>query len=191
MPQIGYGTFNIHEVQQVYDAIAMGYRLIDTASMYKNAETVGQAIKKAIADGVVTRDELFVVTKIWGDEKRDVEGALQKQLDLMQLEYVDLYLIHWPVAFKTDENGKNIRDKIPLYKTWAEMEKLVDIGKTKHIGVSNFNVQLINDLLTYCKIIPAVNEVELHPYLPQIELVRFLKEEGIIPIAYCPLARAG
>ena len=109
----------------------------------------------------------------------------------MKLEYLDLYLIHWPVAFKYDESGKAVHAKIPNYKTWKDMEDLVAKGYTKSIGVSNFNVQTLLDLLAYWEIKPVWNQIELHPYLVQDKLVEFMKKNDIIPVAFCPLIRAG
>ena len=116
-----------------------------------------------------------------------MEGAIKKSLARLKLDYVDLYLMHWSLATKKNAEGNEVIDKIPIYKTWGEMEKLVERGLTKSIGVSNFNVQSILDMLTYAKIEPACNQIELHPYLVQDGLVKFLQKNNILPVAYCPL----
>eukprot|EP00343_Euplotes_focardii_P004048 CAMPEP_0205812034 /NCGR_PEP_ID=MMETSP0205-20121125/16364_1 /ASSEMBLY_ACC=CAM_ASM_000278 /TAXON_ID=36767 /ORGANISM="Euplotes focardii, Strain TN1" /LENGTH=204 /DNA_ID=CAMNT_0053092061 /DNA_START=232 /DNA_END=843 /DNA_ORIENTATION=+ len=119
----------------------------------------------------------------------DVEGALSEAVEKMGLEYIDVYMIHFPVAFeKIDGNVQQV--KIPIHKVWEQMEQMVEKGLTKHIGVSNFNVQSLLDMFTYAKIMPECNEIELHPYLTQDAMVRFCKKYNIMPIGYCPLARS-
>lgn len=139
----------------------------------------------------IKREDLFVTTKLWGSEKEDVEGALKKCLERLQLDYVDLYLVHWPIAYKKIGEDEYEFFKISNQQTWQDMESLVEKGLTKSIGVSNFNVQSLIDMLTYCKIKPVCNQIELHPYLVQDGLVKFLKRNDIIPVAFCPLIRAG
>lgn len=172
MPLIGLGTYSLDDVQNMANAISeIGYRFIDTGSFYKNEEIVGQAIKVAIETGKVTREELFVVTKVWIDETEDVDAAIKRSLTKLGLDYVDLYLVHWPIAVKTVEEAsegkeaKYERINIPMYKVWEQMEATIASGQAKSIGVSNFGVQLIWDLLSYAKIQPAVNEIEIHPLL--------------------------
>ena len=139
---------------------------------------------------------MFITTKIWGDQKHDVEGALNESLRKLKIDYVDLYLSHFPVAYKkvkvegSDEEKFELA-KIPNYKTWQDLESCVKKGLTKHIGTSNYNVQSLQDLMSYAEIMPVVNEVELHPYLTQESLVKFCKKYDILPLGYCPLARAG
>jgi len=145
MPMIGLGTDGIADPEIIYKAIVdVGYRLIDTASRYKNEEPVGKGINWAIEAKVVKREELFVVTKVWIDEVEDVEGACRRSLARLGLEYVDLYLLHWPIAVReVNEADGSIRYekiKIPIHKIWPQLEALVGKGLTKSIGVSNFNV---------------------------------------------------
>ena len=116
---------------------------------YNNEEAIGNALVKVFNNTSITRDDLFITTKLWGDEKEDVEGAVKKSLAKLQIDYLDLYLVHWPVAFKVDENGKPVPVKIPNHKTWKDMEDILQKGYTKSIGVSNFNVQSLIDLFAY------------------------------------------
>ena len=188
IPNIGIGTSSMNNVEEVlYQAIKDGVRLIDTASMYKNEIEVGKAINKAIEDGLVKREDLFVVTKFWINEKEDPEKALKASLERLNLKYVDLYLDHWP-------SGKcyNDPDKFKLVclkDYWPKVEKLVEDGLTKNIGVSNYNVQNLLIVLSIAKIKLFVNEVEFHPYLYQKDLLEFCKLENIKILAYNPLVK--
>lgn len=192
MPKIGLGTYGMDTVDEYFTAIVeVGYRHIDTASMYKNEHLIGEALERVFTETDIKREDLFIVTKLWGNQKKNVEGALKQSLERLRLDYVDLYLVHWPVAYEEDSEGKPVPAKIPNHKTWADMEKLVHSGLTKSIGVSNFNVQSLMDLLAYCEIKPVCNQIELHPYLVQEDLVKYLKDNEIIPVAFCPMIRAG
>lgn len=192
MPKVGLGTYGMDKVDEYYTAIVdIGYRHIDTAHMYKNEEVIGEALQKVFTNTSIKREDMFIVTKLWGDQKRDVEGALKQSLEKLKLDYVDLYLVHWPIAYEENEDGKAIPVKIPNHKTWADMEALVKAGLTKSIGVSNFNVQSLMDMMAYCEIKPVCNQIELHPYLVQEDLVQYMKDNEIIPVAFCPLIRAG
>ncbi|CAI2377282.1 unnamed protein product [Moneuplotes crassus] len=192
IPKVGLGTFDMKSVDEVYTAIVeCGYRHIDTANYYFNEDIIGEALQKVYKETDLKREDLFITSKIWGHQKKDVKGALNASLEKLQTDYLDLYLIHWPVAYEEDENGKKVPLKIPNHVVWAEMEKLVNEGLIKSIGVSNFNVQTLLDMLAYCEIKPVCNQIELHPYLVQDELVKFMKDNDIIPVAYCPLIRAG
>jgi len=192
MPKLGLGTWQIHDPDIIYKAIVdLGYRHLDTGHYYDNEEVIGEAIQKVVNQTDIKREDLFVTTKLWGNQKGDVDAAIKTSLRKLQLTYVDLYLIHFPVPFEHDENNKTRLIKIPIHKTWADMEAQVRAGLTKSIGVSNFNVQSLMDMMTYAEILPVTNEIELHPYLTQESLVKFCKKYDILPIGYCPLARSG
>jgi diketogulonate reductase-like aldo/keto reductase len=181
MPLVGLGTYAIENAgQEIARAITeIGYRTIDTAAIYQTEEVVGQGVKLAIESGKVTREDLFIITKVWVSDVEDCEAALKKSLGKLGLEQVDLYLVHWPQFSKVikpateTEPAVHERINISIQKVWEQMEALVEKGLTKSIGVSNWNVQLLWDLLSYAKIKPVVNEIELNPYLVQEELVRF------------------
>lgn len=187
MPMKGIGTYQIEDIPAAINkAIDVGYRMIDTASLYGNEEKIGETLQDLYKRKVVTREELFITTKIWNDEKEDVEKALRNSLARLQTDYVDLYLIHWPMGYWDEENKLVLK---PLYKTWAEMEECVRKGLCRAIGVSNFNVQLLLDLLSYAEIKPAVNQIEFHPYLRQENLVKFCQSMGIQLVGYRPFCQ--
>ena len=192
MPTIGLGTDKLvdpeRHPQVFFDAIVQGgYRLLDCAKIYTNEALVGQAIERSITEQKVGRDELFVMTKIWMDEFNDPEAALRSSLTKLKCEYVDCYMIHWPAGY-FQENPIN---RVPMHILWPKLEALVDSGLTRSIGVCNFNLQMLADLLCYCRIKPVINEVELNPTNTQEELVRFMKDQSIVPIGYIPVCRPG
>ena len=187
-PSIGVGTCGISNVEEVvYQSIKDGTRLIDTAAIYRNEEEVGKGIKRAIDENIVKREDLFVVTKCWLPDKENPEQALKTSLDKLKLSYVDLYLDHWPCG--KDYSGKNKFKHVSVRELWPKFESLVEKGMTKSIGVSNYNVQNILIILSFCKIKPAVNEVEFHPYLYQKDLQEFCDKEGIKIFSYYPLVK--
>lgn len=167
-----------------------GYKHIDTASLYKNEEAIGRALKECMASGI-KREELFITTKLYQSEKDDVEGALRGSLRKLQLEYVDLYLVHWMIP-KFNPGDKIDLLPTPLHKVWAELERMVDLGLVKNIGISNCTVAMLIDLWSYARIKPVINQIELHPYLPQKSLVTFLREKlGVHVTAYAPIGSPG
>jgi len=187
-PIIGLGTTGMKNVEEVvYNSIKDGARLIDTASMYKTEEGVGKGIKRAINEGIVKREDLFVVTKCWLTEKENPEKALKSSLEKLNLDYVDLYLDHWPCSKCYIENQDF--KFVSLKDMWPKMEKLVDDGLTKSIGVSNYNVQNLLNVLSFCRIRPVINEIEFHPYLYQKNLKKFCDIEDIKILAYYPLIK--
>lgn len=178
MPLLGLGVYKLPDDVQaeaaITSAISAGYRMIDTASVYKNEESVG----RAIARYGVPRKDLFITSKIWNTAQRlgDVQGAFSRSLDRLKLSYVDLYLIHWPVP------GCYL-------STWKELEKILESGRALSIGVSNFDIRHLEELRKISGIIPAVNQIECHPLCYPSELIEYCKAFGIQVQAYAPLAR--
>ncbi len=178
MPQFGLGVYKVEKGLQientVKDAINIGYRLIDTASFYENEEGVGKAIKES----GVPREEMFITTKVWNTDQGydQTLNAFDNSLKKMGLDYIDLYLIHWPVKEK-------------YLETWKALEKLYKDGKARAIGVSNFQIHHLKDILKNSSEKPAVNQVELHPLLSQKELREFCSEHNIKVQAWSPIAR--
>ena len=186
IPAIGLGTWrataedNIKDV--VESALRNGYRHIDTAAIYGNEEDVGAGIK---ASGV-PREEIFVTTKLWNTNHKNVRAAFEESLKKLQLDYVDLYLIHWPVDGDFDDKNAKINDSFEAY---LELQKLKQEGKTKSIGVSNFTQGRLESLLSHPEVTikPVTNQIEAHPLLPQTELYNYLKKNDIYITAYSPL----
>lgn len=178
MPLLGLGVYKLPDDVQaeaaVISAISAGYRMIDTASVYKNEENVGRAIARC----GVPRKDLFITSKIWNTAQRlgDVQGAFSRSLDRLKLSYVDLCLIHWPVP------GCYL-------STWKELEKILESGRALSIGVSNFDIRHLEELRKISGIIPAVNQIECHPLCYPSELIEYCKAFGIQVQAYAPLAR--
>jgi alcohol dehydrogenase (NADP+) len=214
IPQVGLGTFRAvapGEVKAaVKTAVRAGYRLIDCAAAYGNQAEVGEAISELIREKTVTRKELFIVSKlfqthhVWEGDKSRCHETLAQTLADLKLDYVDLFLMHWPFGFAQKVLEKPLGTKQPLrlpdgspnpiwtitmeyLATWQVMEEMQAAGLTKSIGVSNFTVEQLRHLMDESKIPPAVNQVELHPYLQQHELVSFCAKNGIVLMAYSPL----
>lgn len=198
MPILGLGTWK-SEPGRVYDAvreaIRIGYRHIDCASIYGNEAEIGNAIRDVINEGQVMRKELWITSKLWSNAhgRNNVAGALKKSLQDLGLDYLDLYLIHWPIPLKPSATFPNSADdyelpaEVPLQSTWEGLEAAVGDGLTRHIGVSNFSVKKLRNLLPHCKVKLEVNQVELHPLLQQPDLVEFCVAQGIHLTAYSPL----
>ena len=198
MPILGLGTWK-SEPGAVYaavrEAIRIGYRHIDCAAAYGNEAEIGNAIRDAGREGEVTRKELWITSKLWNNAhgQEHVEGALKKTLQDLGLDFLDLYLVHWPVALKpgtmfpTSPADFASPAEAPIHLTWAAMEAAVSAGLTRHVGVSNFSIKKISELLPHCKIEPEVDQVELHPFLQQPELVSYCASRGILVTAYAPL----
>ena len=171
----------------VYNSIKNGTRLIDAAPKYDSEEEIGRGVKRAITEGIIKREDLFIITKMWPNEKEDPEKALKNSLSKLQLDYIDLYLDHWPSC--KCYNGKDNFKLISIRELWPKMEKLVEQGLAKSIGVSNYNVQNLLVVLSIWKIKPVVDEVEFHPYLFQKDLKEFCDKEDIKIVAYYPLIK--
>ena len=188
IPYLGLGTSRIfYPVDYVYISIKNGLRLIDTAFKCRNEKEVGKGIKKALDEGLCKREDLFIIGKIWLSERKDPEKAIKDTLKLLQLKYLDLYLDHWPSG-NIYEINNDVTYQQSIFDVWSKMESLVEKGLTRGIGCSNYNVQSLLNLLSFCKIKPVVNEVELHPYYYQKNLKKFCDKENIALIAYYPLA---
>ncbi|WPR76655.1 aldo/keto reductase [Algoriphagus sp. NG3] len=198
IPIIGLGTWKSKpgEVSQaVYWAIEAGYRHIDCAAVYQNENEVGEGIAKAIDAGLVKRKELFVTSKLWNNSHKKDQGepALKQSLLDLKLDYLDLYLIHWPIALKAGVGFPKSRedfysyDEVSLGETWEAMQDLTQKGLAKHIGVSNFKQKKLEELSKVGGQQPEMNQVEMQPYLPQDALVEYCQSHGILMTAYSPL----
>ncbi|KAJ7039113.1 Aldo/keto reductase [Mycena alexandri] len=201
IPSVGMGCYmnsSTFTEKQVYDmcqkAIKAGYRHFDTATGYGNEQQVG----KAIRDSGIPRNEFYITTKLANGDHHRVREAFEESFDRLNTGYIDLYLLHWPQASMGEVDFSQINapnmaltpEESPTFlETWKEIEKLLDTGKVKSIGVSNFSIKTLEELLAQCSVVPANNQVELHPCLPQDDLKTYCEAKGILLTAYSPLAR--
>jgi diketogulonate reductase-like aldo/keto reductase len=206
IPAVGFGTFaNEGSQGETYKAVThalkAGYRHLDCAWFYQNESEVGDAVRDFLQETpAVKRGDIFICTKVWNHlhEPEEVKWSLQSSLEKLQVDYVDLFLVHWPIAAEKDdkhmpklnEKGQYIIKEELTKKpqpTWRAMEELYESGKARAIGVSNWTIDGLKDLLSWARVKPAVNQIEIHPFLPNDELVKFCFENDILPAAYSPL----
>ena len=198
IPLLGLGTWKSEPGEvgaAVREALRVGYRHIDCAPIYENEPEIGDAVARSIAEGRVERHQLWITSKLWNDAHApdDVLPALERTLTDLRLDYLDLYLIHWPVVLRPGaglpESGSDFipLEEVPIAATWEGMEAAVDRGLVRHVGVSNFSALKLGALLDEARIRPEVDQVELHPYLQQPKLVEFCRREGVLVTAYSPL----
>lgn len=187
-PSMGLGTAYMDNVGEiVYESIKQGARLIDTAAKYGNEKEIGEGLTKAIKENIVKREDMFIITKLSFYDRSNPEGAIKKSLENLQLSYIDLYLDHWPMTIYSSKDI--IKEKNPVHIVWGKMEKLVGLGYTKAIGVSNYNVQSMLNLLSFCDIKPAVLEIEYHPYLIQSGIKELCDRNNILLIGFNSLVK--
>ena len=200
IPAIGMGTFGSDRftaeeiANAVVGAIEVGFRHIDCASVYGNEDLIGKALKKAL-DGGIKREDLWITSKVWNDRHDDVIESCKQSLKDLQLDYLDLFLVHWPFpnyhapGCDVDSRSPDAKPYIheSYMKTWRQMEELVEMGLVKHIGTSNMTVPKLKMVIKDAKIQPACNEMELHPHFQQQEMFDFVRENNIVPIGFCPI----
>ncbi|CAL1371618.1 unnamed protein product [Linum trigynum] len=200
MPVIGLGTYSYQNdsyttQQAIHLALQMGYRHFDTAKIYGSEPAVGAALADAFHQGKVAREDVFVTSKLWGSDHHDPVSALRRTLKNLRMEYLDLYLVHWPVKLKpwacNPMPEESEFEDLDLESTWAGMEQCIELGLCRSIGVSNFSTAKIEALLDFASIPPAVNQVEMHPMWRQSRLREVCGEHKIHVSAYSPLGGPG
>ncbi|XP_022914598.1 aldo-keto reductase 1B-like [Onthophagus taurus] len=199
IPIIGLGTYKspAGEVERaVRDAIDAGYRHFDCAWLYGNESEIGDALSEKIKNGSVKREDLFITSKLWCNyhKKELVVPMIKETLANLKLDYIDLYLIHWPFGFKEDAGmwpmgEDSAYSDVDYLETWEGMEECVKLGLAKSIGVSNFNSQQLTRLLEKCKIKPVVNQIEVNPNINQKKMIKFCADRDIVVTGYCPMGR--
>jgi D-xylose reductase len=210
LPAVGLGLWKVEKraaARTVEEAVRLGYRHFDSAYDYGNEAETGEGLRHVVASGMCKRDELWITSKLWNTyhAPENVKPALQQSLHYLQLDYLDLYLIHFPISlafvpfdryppgwfFEPESpTPRMVTTRVPIAETWRAMEDLVRAGLVRNIGVSNFGVSLLRDLLSYAAIAPAVLQVEMHPFLTQEKLLRFCNESGVAVTAFSPLGAA-
>ncbi|XP_057950907.1 NADPH-dependent aldo-keto reductase, chloroplastic [Malania oleifera] len=201
VPVVGLGTYSFENDREttelaVHMALQMGYRHFDTAKIYGSEAALGGALTRAIEDGMVEREDVFVTSKLWGSDHHDPVSALNQTLQSLGMEYVDMYLVHWPVklkpgTYKAVPAEDEFEAVVDLETTWAGMERCLDMGLCRCIGVSNFSSRKLLRLLDFASVPPAVNQVEMHPMWRQSKLREFCREHNIHVSAYSPLGGPG
>ena len=198
MPAFGLGTWK-SKPNEVHNAIKLaikqGYRHIDCAPIYGNESEIGKALAECLAEEIVTRVDMWITSKLWNDahDKSDVIPALKQTLCDLQIDYLDLFLMHWPIALKKGtllaKSAEDLvaLDEMPLAQTWEAMEEAHNLGLAKHIGVSNFGQKHLGNLLEKARIKPEMNQIELHPYLQQEQLFSYCNAHEVLITAYSPL----
>lgn len=195
LPEIGLGTARLGSGETLRRAIRgaivdAGIRAIDCAKVYGNERAVGRELRMLIDEGVVQREELFITSKLWNDDHSDPRKALLRSLEALGLDYLDLYLIHWPMAWRKGTiMVPDSRISSSMLETWARMESLIEEGLTRHVGVSNFDRTRLEEILANCRVKPYCNQIELHPRNSQPKLVAFCLAQGIRVVAWSPLAK--
>lgn len=201
MPAMGLGTFGSdkYSPQQISDAVfgavSAGYRMLDCASVYQNEDQIGLVLERLFSEKVVSREKLFITSKVWNDQHREVRKACEKSLSDLRLSYIDLYFVHWPFpnyhAPGCDGDSRNPDSKPfsvdEFMDTWRQCEELVDAGLVRAIGMSNMTVSKLEQVLPLCRIKPAALEMECHPSFQQQELFDYAISHQIVPIGFCPI----
>jgi len=203
MPAVGLGTFGSDRfsgediAKAVLGAASVGYRHFDCAAVYGNEHLVGKSFRTILESGLIPREDLWITSKLWNDKhaEEDVVPACRKSLADLGLDYLDLYLVHWPFP-NYHAPGCDVTSRAPnakpyihekYMKTWRQMERLVDLGLVRHIGTSNMTIPKLRRVLADARIRPACNEMELHPHFQQPEFFRFVADSGVVPIGFCPI----